>query len=129
MRSGSIGEQLLNLCQKKLPALSKCHVFAAFDKQFSLDFKNESKVLVLYTGGTIGRESHIFLKHFHQLCLVLNYTLFFSQAWLGTLPASWFLNQMRWNLEFERLSLCTMRTIPGWGRQIIIENSHYDDIL
>jgi len=26
----------------------------AFDKQFSLDFKNESKVLVLYTGGTIG---------------------------------------------------------------------------
>ena len=77
MRSGSIGEQLLNLCQKKLPALSKCHVFAAFDKQFSLDFKNESKVLVLYTGGTIGRESHIFLKHFHQSCLVLNYILFF----------------------------------------------------
>ena len=59
MRSGSIGEQFLNLCQKIFPALKKCHVFAAFDKQFSLDFKNESKVLVLYTGGTIGRESHI----------------------------------------------------------------------
>ena len=65
MRSGSIGGQFLNLCQKIFPALKKCHVFAAFDKQFSLDFKNESKVLVLYTGGTIGRESHIFVKHFH----------------------------------------------------------------
>jgi len=75
MRSGSIGKQLLNLCQKKR---NKSHVFVAFDKQFSLDFKNESKVLVLYTGGTIGRESHIFLKHFHQSCLVLNYILFFS---------------------------------------------------
>ena len=62
MRSGSIGEPLLNLCQKKR---NKRHVFAAFDKQFSLDFKNESKVLVLYTGGTIGRESHIFVKHPH----------------------------------------------------------------
>ena len=106
-----------------------CHVFAAFDKQFSLDFKNESKVLVLYTGGTIGRESHIMWNIFIIRALCWTIFRFFSQAWLGTLPASWFLNQMRWNLGFERLSLCTMRTIPGCGRQIMIENSHHDDKL
>ena len=70
MRSGSLGKNIL-----AFESLSYFLYLAALDKPFQLDFKNESKVLVLYTGGTIGTYIYILsllaVHYMYQICSII----------------------------------------------------------